>query len=90
MRRWLVLWWGDGEERTDKLGVELGQPGLALAVKDQECVDHGGGGEGCAGMFRGLWRTAALRRVGAGSGGGAMTRRVALLGRYLRYRHSFP
>lgn len=60
MRRWLVLWWGDGEDRTDKLGVELGQPGLALAVKDQECVDHGGGGEGCAGMFRGLWRTARL------------------------------
>lgn len=23
-----------------QLGVELGQPGLALAIEDQECVDH--------------------------------------------------
>ena len=72
-----------GEERTDELGVELGQSGLALAIKDQECVDHVAGGEGCAGMFRGLWWTARLLLRCAlqppaprqdGSDGGAMTR----------------
>ena len=30
------------EQRTYKLGVELGKAGLALAVEDQECVDHDG------------------------------------------------
>lgn len=28
---------------THQLGVELGKPRLALAVKDQECVNHGRG-----------------------------------------------
>ena len=28
---------------TDQLSIELGEAGLALAVEDQESVDHDGG-----------------------------------------------